>query len=291
MNREEFDKFDAELEIWSKEKQEGIVGKLMMSKEYRALHGKSPSERIRFLYSTYRSSMAHVARLDSSGDWKNGAAFHVGDGWLVSARHVVECATKIELTPYGGSFDQIELREIVFPTDSDVDLALLQTNLQEVARGAIPDIPIGEHMDDFLDDGFVMSKVLLMGYPPVPLSRRADLIAASGEVNALIDKYAGPRHPHFIVSSTARGGFSGGPLISEFGYLLGVMTESLRLDSLVTELGFASAITVEPLWGLLTDNSIHPGANAEAAKYWSFDDDAVNERFGTQFDPYKGLRF
>lgn len=63
-------------------------------------------------------------------------------------------------------------------------------------------------------DELVLSKVLPMGYPPIPFSQQAVLLASEGEVNAVVDKYSG-RHPHFIISCPARGGFSGAPVLSE----------------------------------------------------------------------------
>jgi len=75
--------------------------------------------------------------------------------------------------------------------------------------------------------------------------------------------YRGPRHPHFIISPLPRGGFSGGPVITSYGALLGVMTTSLVMVELPAELGYGAAISVEPLWGLLMDNHIYPASNAD----------------------------
>jgi hypothetical protein len=124
-------------------------------------------------------------------------------------------------------------------------------------------IIIGGHLDDWIsDDWMVLTEVLLMGYPPIPLAKERRLVAMRGEVNGVVDMYRGPPHPHFIISPLPRGGFSGGPVITSYGALLGVMTESLTLDGLPTELGYGAAITVEPLWGLLIDNHIYPASNA-----------------------------
>jgi hypothetical protein len=75
--------------------------------------------------------------------------------------------------------------------------------------------------------------------------------------------YRGPRHPHFIISPIPRGGFSGGPVVTSYGHLLGVMTESLVVDDLPAELGYGAAISVEPLWDLLMDNHIYPASNGD----------------------------
>lgn len=152
----------------------------------------------------------------------------------------------------------------MFHPDERVDLAALETDfdlshyLQRVTyagderrnRAKTDHIPVGGHFDYWVDDELVLSKVMLLGYPRIPFSDRPVLVATEGEVNAVVDKYCGP-HRHFIISVMARGGFSGGPVISEHGFLLRVLTESLTNDRQDAELGFASAISVEPIYDLL----------------------------------------
>ncbi len=121
-------------------------------------------------------------------------------------------------------------------------------------------IPLGDHLDDWLGDELVLSHVLVFGYPNIPLSIEPVLVAVQGEVNAVIDKYTSP-HPHFIISSTARGGFSGGPVISEYDFLLGIFTESLIEGQQDTENGFASVLSIEPLLVLLHENKISINGN------------------------------
>jgi hypothetical protein len=102
-----------------------------------------------------------------------------------------------------------------------------------------------------------MTRVLLMGYPRVPQSGEGLLVAVGGEVNAELNKLGGPNSPSFLISPLPRGGFSGGPVISEHGFLLGVMSEALVRAAEPTELGFGSALSVEPIWGMLMDNDIY----------------------------------
>jgi hypothetical protein len=105
-----------------------------------------------------------------------------------------------------------------------------------------------------------------MGYPPIPTADRPTLVAVKGEVNAVVDSYLGPAgQPFFVTSPIPRGGFSGGPVISEYDFLLGVQTDSFISADQIPELGFAAALTVEPLWGLLFDNEVYPASNAVLA--------------------------
>lgn len=42
------------------------------------------------LYELYRYCMVHIVVKTNTGNYANGAGFHIGDGYLVTARHVVE---------------------------------------------------------------------------------------------------------------------------------------------------------------------------------------------------------
>lgn len=229
------------------------------------------------LYQSYKVSMVRITLRTVDGDLSNGSAFHIGDGWLVTAAHVINGGEIEEMVSEHCS-QQLNIEKIIVHPDERVDLAIVKTNLDlshyltKTIMTGFPDgfiqtdhIEIGGHLDDWIGDELVLSKVLLMGYPPVPLSNGAVLLAAEGEVNAVIDKYTGP-HPHFIISCMGRGGYSGGPVLSEHGFLLGVLTESLVNKDQSEELGYSSAISVEPLLQLLHENSVYPGKNKEILK-------------------------
>jgi S1-C subfamily serine protease len=219
--------------------------------------------------------MVQVTTRDPNAAIASASAFHIGDGWLLTARHVVEDREIVELTPERhGHIGPLEAGRVLFhPDEPDVDLALIETNYS--AEFYLSDrytivgtprewktdhIQIGHHLDDWIGDELVMTRVLVMGYPPIPLAG-ASLVAASGRVLAVIDRYIGPGHPFFVVSPLPRGGFSGGPVLSEYGFLLGVMTDSLVGIDLPAELGYAAALSVEPIWTLLDAYDLKPGRN------------------------------
>lgn len=217
--------------------------------------------------------MVRITVRTSDGDLSTGSAFHIGDGWLATAAHVLRGG---EIEEVVGHRDQkVQIDRVIYHSDERVDLALLKTNLDlshyltkttlvNPPEGCLQTdhIPIGGHLDDWIGDELVLSKVLLMGFPPVPFSREPVLLAAEGEVNAVVDKYSGP-HPYFIISCMGRGGYSGGPVLSEYGFLLGVLTESLVMDGKSEEVGYSSAVSVEPLLVLLHENGIYPATNRE----------------------------
>lgn len=226
----------------------------------------------RGLYETYKVSLVRITIELPTKELSTGTGFHIGDGWIVTAAHVVNSGKITEVVAEHHQ-EHLDVNTIIYPKDKSIDLALLKTNFDlsfylEKTHIANPHtdflktdhIPIGGHLDDWIGDEFILSKVLLMGYPPIPFSKHPVLVASEGEINAILDKYTGDP-VHFVISCLPRGGFSGGPVLSEYGFLLGVMTESLHIENGRPSMGFASVISVEPLLSLLSDNGIFPGDN------------------------------
>lgn len=218
-----------------------------------------------------------------------GTAFHIGDGVLVTARHVVE-GSEIEsvvLDP-SASMDLGSIR-IVYPDDPSVDIALLVSDftVTTTARQFGPDvvqaashIQLGGHLNDVIDNGLILLPVTVFGFPHISTSLERTLVAARGEVNAIVNTYLGDtRNPKFIISPMARGGFSGGPVLLDDRWLLGIVTESLGENLNPAELGYHAAVTVEPLFDLLFENSIFPATNVNAMydlrRGWDYDGERI----------------
>ncbi|MFH4782956.1 trypsin-like peptidase domain-containing protein [Vibrio diabolicus] len=206
------------------------------------------SEKSRELFKKYAAAVVYVNVELSNGDQSIGTAFHVGSGVFITARHVVD-GTKI--------LEVANTTDYYVP-DESVDIAAL------IIEGIeCPVIPLGSHLDDWInDEEFSLAQVVIMGYPPVPFSKEPTLISSRAEVNAVIDKYTGG-HPHFIVSSIARGGFSGGPCLIEWNFALGVVTESLVECDGSPESGYMAVISIEPVYVCLSHHGIFPKEQAE----------------------------
>jgi len=231
----------------------------------------------RHAFSMYRNSVAYIVTSGSDQDESIGSAFHVGDGVFITARHVVENRTLLKV---GFDDDSIlyllmdatssnsRLPEVrittgpFFHLDPEVDVACFQLSVTPTSF-----IPLGGHFDDFLGQyELVLNRTLVMGYPPIPLSNRPVLFASTGEINALVDLYSGTKHPHFIISCMARGGFSGGPVIVAYNEdnidggtaLLGVVTQSLVKNGDDVENGYFAVLTVEPIFDCLEQHNLLP---------------------------------
>jgi hypothetical protein len=236
-----------------------------------------------------------LVRLETRADDSTGigTAFHIGDGWLVSAAHnlrrreLVSALLDDEIR--GGPGRQLTVKRVIL-SDSTADLALIETDFElsfymdrTTIHGRpkgwkVDHIPIGGHLDDWLDGGLVMSRYVVMGYPQVPGTTARPLMADGGYVNAIVDP-ALREHPYFVVSGLPREGFSGGPVLSEYDFLLGVITDAFPVHEESIGLPMAAAISVEPLWSMLIDNDIYPGSNGDFVRYLKNHDEEALERW------------
>jgi hypothetical protein len=215
-----------------------------------------------------------VISVNAEGDQGIGAAFHVGDGVFVTARHVVEgmASCHVELDSYRlmrlaeaaaqtigyGEPAPIAIEPHVHP-DPNKDVAAFA--IPHLA--CLPAIPLGGHLDDWITDhDFVLNEVLVLGFPPIPLSKKVVLVATRAQINAVVD-LINVDHVHFIASAMARGGFSGGVVLSEWGVALGVVTSSLLKNGAPEELGYLTVLTVEPILECLGAHGLLPKALAE----------------------------
>ncbi len=230
---------------------------------------------------------------EANGSENIGTAFHVGEGVFVTARHVVENRQirEIRLTDpdlfyrsdlypknEDGSYTVgpnsqrmcVELDGSLkitagpfFHPDPLIDIAGIKvTGMQSGAHY----VPLGGHLDDWVaSSDFVLTKALILGYPPIPFTLEPVLVAASCEVNANVDLRTGDsRQLHFILSATPRGGFSGGLAVSEYGGVaLGIITQSLINNDQAPELGFFATTSIEAIYICLQEAGILPDCQKE----------------------------
>jgi hypothetical protein len=227
----------------------------------------------RQLYRRYVGAVAYVCVRKPNGDEDTGAAFHVGSGTFATARHVVDGNTIIWFgttqatvtpgKPRRNEFGPLAVRsvdDVILSEDPAVDLALIRCT--RFVGTAV--IPLWVGMDMIVTPLSNMTEpVLIMGFPRVPQTRsrgqdgHPTLVASTGEVTAVADPLLG-KHPVFLVSPMARGGFSGGPAILDHGMCLGVVTESLFEGDKQYEHGFLAVLSIEPLLLLLRKHGLPP---------------------------------
>ena len=222
----------------------------------------------------YRNSVIYIEIEKDDKEKGIGTAFHIGDGVFVTARHVVEGKTITELAvdtgydPLKGAFGE-PIKDVLcivngplYHPDPKVDLACFT-----VDKPPVNQLPLGGHLDCFLGPHeLLLNRTLVLGFPPVPVSTRPHLLACFGEINGLIEMYMGSKHPSFVVSTTARGGFSGAPVLVAYDEqnkitgtaVLGVVTESLVREGAPPEIGYMTVTTVEPIYDMLEHHGLLP---------------------------------
>lgn len=213
------------------------------------------------LYAQYAGGVSYVAVEDEKGNEGIGSAFHIGGGIFVTAKHVIEnkkvkevATTKRIEVVQESEFDGGEsLRSYIYPRvlkiiegpffeNDGADVAVFRI---EEDGEQLPKIKLGSHIDHEIEDSeFILSNTLVIGYPPIPFTTTPNQVVYVGQVNAVIDV----RHSsyvHFVISSTARGGFSGGVVLTDKGFALGLVTESLVSNHAQTETGFMCILSIE----------------------------------------------
>ena len=150
-----------------------------------------------------------------------GTCFRIFDG-IATAKHCLTDGSPVSIRGY--SAEQLNSFPVYVSKNPDVDLAFIRT---------------GEHNIFNMDEPHVLDNVLVMGYPKVPffldfcagekanISSMAELkmTPTHGAIVAEGELYYPRNHPKLLlITARIRGGNSGGPVINERGYVVGVAT-------------------------------------------------------------------
>jgi hypothetical protein len=200
-------------------------------------------------------AVAFVAVINAEGVEGIGSAFHIGEGIFITARHVVDGVTVQEVATTksahlveetgGQAMPPRRLTIIDGPHfgPDDLDVAVFRVDL---GGAPLPALTLSAHTDYGLgENDLVLSDILVVGYPPIPFTTIPCQVATLGQINAVVRV----RHSsalHFIASATARGGFSGGPVLDVSGTAVALVTESLGRGGEPVETGYMSLLSIDP---------------------------------------------
>lgn len=212
----------------------------------------------------YRNCLVKIISKTSDGTIDIGTGFHIGDGYIVTAKHVIENGIQ-EIKAYYKNKD-VNHTTIYVHKNDNIDIAILKTDfslndyLESVELEKLPSradrIPFNKMISNKdLTDKWILQKVLLMGFPPIPLTDDAYIVATEGEINAIVNSYL-TQEKHIVISNMPRGGFSGGPVISQYGYVLGVLIQAFGEKDKEYEVGYAAAISTDAVLSILMENNI-----------------------------------
>lgn len=145
----------------------------------------------------------------------------IGTGFLITRRdsqqiiitnkHVIDGVDKIEIE---GHLDTIhEYTECI--ADEENDLAFLCLKESISCQGFV-----------FNEEIRLLSEILTIGYPPIPLTRAAYPVFHLGEINSSVEDYQ--YKALFLFSAKTNPGNSGSPIIDSMGMVVGIVTQQLE---------------------------------------------------------------
>lgn len=228
-------------------------------------------------FAKFKACIVAVVSEDKDGDEHIGTGFHIGDGLIATARHVIENRNNLRIFNYfylETHGEQYTAEEIYYPENPLADVAVLATNfVSKVRTGEEADhIPIGVEWDDFVkNDSLILYDVIVMGYPAIPTGFPT-LVTIATQINGIVDQYYYQGQlppPCYILSGIPRGGFSGAPMLVDFGedsFVMGIVTSSLYKNDEPLETGFMAAVTIESLLDTLHFHKLYPASNGLMVK-------------------------
>ncbi|GHB06351.1 S1 family peptidase [Modicisalibacter luteus] len=162
---------------------------------------------------------------------------HAGTGIIISPTHILTCAhvangMKIDHCQRASN-TTYNVAGIISHESKDV--AIIRSDNE------LPILPGMGFRDPLISEG-----VYTLGYPRIPLSTEPSLVMQRGEVtNPEVTMFSGDKV--FLYSAVARPGNSGGPIISESGHVVGIVTESLEENTTQSGMPFHAGIKTAEL--------------------------------------------
>ena len=152
-----------------------------------------------------------AGRRGSGGSGTAGTAFAIAEGWFLTNQHVVDNCRMINI-------GEQQQRAEYFAGDERIDLALLRTTLNPTFRPALRVTTVVELGEPVLVAGYPLGHIL------------GSLNITTGTVSA----QSGPSDQGqlFQITAPVQPGSSGGPVLDEFGQLIGVVVS--RMSDIAT---------------------------------------------------------
>lgn len=171
-------------------------------------------------YNNYLNSIHFKANF-----WKNnnvkitddenvGSGFFIDENTLVTCKHVYYGLDKSKIYYEDEEGKRYTIKKVIPHPNDKIDIIKLVTN---------------EKFNNFTysieEEVILTEKVIVFGYPPIPLSSKPFLLANLGEISSIVDNYLDGTDC-IILSCLLRPGNSGGPIINENGKLVGISIQN-----------------------------------------------------------------
>ncbi len=196
-----------------------------------------------YIYNMYKSIVVPLVWEDEQGKIYMGTGFKFLDG-IVTAKHCIADAKNLMIKGYMA--DELRGKNIYISENEDTDIAFIETK-----RSA--DIQI------YSEDGEVLQEVLVMGYPRIPsftdfltaeratISSKAEarITPSKGTIAAYGNQYLN-KIEAMLITAKICGGNSGGPVINEYGCVVGVACQvpdyTYNQDNYYDDLGYGIVV-------------------------------------------------
>lgn len=191
----------------------------------------SPALGPEFVLFAYADITVQITGVNTAGD------VHAGTGIIISPNYIMTCAhvakgMEIDRCQRVGN-TRFSVAEVISHNSKDV--AIIRSDKE------LPMLPGLGFRDPLITEG-----LFTLGYPRIPLSKEPSLVMQRGEVTSEeVTMFSGDKV--FLYSAVARPGNSGGPIISESGHVVGIVTESLEENTTQSGMPFHAGIKTSEL--------------------------------------------
>lgn len=170
-----------------------------------------------FIIKKYSNSVMKIEHQDKNGDFSIGSGFYFAAGnedfekaLIITNRHVVENARSLKILTH--EEENIPFSSIVMDEKRDLAFLILKATIDQPLFNFNPELEI-------------LSEIITIGYPSIPMTKQAYQICHRGELNSLIEDYKDSKL--FLFSAKTSSGNSGSPIIDKYGMVIGIVTEEL----------------------------------------------------------------
>ncbi|SRX76435.1 S1 family peptidase [Aequorivita antarctica] len=187
----------------------------------------------RYIIERYRNSVFKIENTDKNDKIDIGTGFLIkdfGKNIIVTNEHVIAKAKKLRLL----DVDDKSFKFSILYENKYEDVAFLEI---EVDLSKISEFVFSQEQE-------ILSEIITIGYPSIPMSKAAYQVIHKGEINSHIENYSGNKL--FLISAKTSSGNSGSPVINEKGQVLGMVAQELFEKGALIEKGKLPYIVVIP---------------------------------------------
>ena len=171
----------------------------------------------RFIIERYCNSVVKIEHKAKSGDYSIGTGFYyaacnsnIEKHLIITNKHVLENAKSIKVF----TKDDVEIKYSSICTDKKRDIGFIELDSKLSSQNF--------HFNSGVE---VLSELITIGYPSIPMTKQAYQVYHKGELNSLVEDYYDNKL--FLFSAKTSSGNSGSPIIDKYGMIIGIVTEEL----------------------------------------------------------------